>query len=434
MRYLPLSLNFYSQNRSRFIREMNPGGLAVFNSNDIYPISADSTLPFAQHRDIFYLSGIDQEESILLLFPHAPKPEHREILFIKKTNEMIAVWEGQKLTQKQATALSGIETVLWLDEFEEMFETLAHTAKIFYFNTNEHYRAKVETQTREDRFIKWAKAKFPNHATAKSNFILQKLRSLKDVEEIKQIQNAIDITEKGFRRVMPLIKPGIWEFEIEAEYAHEFIKNRSKGFAYTPIIASGKNSNVLHYVDNNKQCQTGDLILMDVGAEYGNYASDMTRTVPVSGKFSPRQRAVYEAVLRVEQAAMQLLVPGILIKEYHQEVGKIMTDELMQLGLLDRTTVKNQDPEKPAYKKYFMHGTSHHLGLDTHDYGLVDQPLQANMVLTVEPGIYIPEEGFGIRIEDDVVIQEQGAPINLMANIPKDPDEIEFLMQGGVKR
>ncbi|MEK9603345.1 MAG: aminopeptidase P family protein [Flavobacteriaceae bacterium] len=434
MRYRPLSLNLYSQNRNHFMREMKSGGLAVFNSNDIYPISADSTLPFAQHRDIFYLSGIDQEESILLLFPNAPKPEHREILFIKKTNELIAVWEGQKLTQKQATALSGIETVFWLDDFEETFETLAHTAKTFYFNTNEHYRAKVETQTREDRFIKWAKAKFPNHATAKSNFILQKLRSLKDVEEIKQIQNAIDITEKGFRRVMPLIKPGIWEFEIEAEYAHEFIKNRSKGFAYTPIIASGKNSNVLHYVDNNKQCQAGDLILMDVGAEYGNYASDMTRTVPVSGKFNPRQRAVYEAVLRVEQAAMQLLVPGILIKEYHQEVGKIMTDELIQLGLLDRATVKNQDPEKPAYKKYFMHGTSHHLGLDTHDYGLVDQPLQANMVLTVEPGIYIPQEGFGIRIEDDVVIQERGAPINLMANIPKDPDEIELLMQGAVRR
>jgi Xaa-Pro aminopeptidase len=431
MRYRPLSCHLYSKNRDRFVQAMKPGGLAVFNSNDIYPISADSTLPFAQHRDIFYLSGINQEESILLLFPNAPKPEHGEILFIKKTNEKIAVWEGQKLTQKQATALSGIQTVCWLDDFEAMFETLAHEAKVFYFNTNEHYRAKVETQTREDRFIKWAKAKFPSHPTEKSNFILQKLRSVKDAEEIDQIKNAIDITENGFRRVLPFIKPGVWEFEIEAEYAHEFLKKRSDGFAYTPIIASGKNCNVLHYIDNNKQCQSGDLILMDVGAAYGNYASDMTRTVPVSGKFTARQRAVYDAVLRVEKAAMELLVPGILIKEYHQEVGQIMTDELIGLGLLNQVTVKNQDPEKPAYKKYFMHGTSHHLGLDTHDYGLVDQPLQANMVLTVEPGIYIPEEGFGIRIEDDVVTQEHGPPINLMENIPKEPDEIEHLMQQG---
>lgn len=431
MRYRPLSSKLYSKNRDHFIQALESGGLAVFNSNDIYPISADSTLPFAQHRDIFYLSGIDQEESILLLFPDAPKPEHREILFIKKTDEKIAIWEGQKLTQEQATALSGIQTVHWLDDFEELFVSLAKAAKVFYFNTNEHFRAKVETQTREDRFIKWAKAKFPNHPTEKSNFILQKLRSVKDAEEIDQIKNAIDITEKGFRRVLPFIKPGIWEFEIEAEFAHEFLKNRSDGFAYTPIIASGKNCNVLHYIDNNKQCQSGELILMDVGAAYGNYASDMTRTVPVSGKFTPRQRTVYEAVLRVEKAAMQLLVPGILIKEYHQEIGQIMTDELIGLGLLDQTMVKNQDPEKPAYKKYFMHGTSHHLGLDTHDYGLVDQPLQANMVLTVEPGIYIPEEGFGIRIEDDVVTQENGPPINLMENIPKAPDEIEHLMQQG---
>ena len=363
------------------------------------------------------------------MFPNAPKPEHREILFLKKTNELIAVWEGEKLTQKEATALSGIQSVYWLDEFEALFEALAMEAKIFYFNTNEHFRAKVETQTREDRFIKWAKAKFPNHPNEKSNFILQKLRSVKDLEEIDQIKNAIDITEKGFRRVLPFVKPGIWEFEIEAEFAHEFLKNRSDGFAYTPIIASGRNCNVLHYVDNNKQCMSGDLILMDVGAAFGNYSSDITRTIPVSGKFTPRQLTVYEAVLRVEKAAMQLLEPGILIKEYHQEVGQIMTNELIKLGLLDQSIVKNQDPEKPAYKKYFMHGTSHHLGLDTHDYGLVDQPLQANMVLTVEPGIYIPEEGFGIRIEDDVVTQDHGPPINLTENIPKEPDEIEHLMQ-----
>lgn len=409
---------------------MKNGGLAVFNSNDIYPISSDSTLPFAQHRDIFYLSGIDQEESILLLFPDAPEPEHREILFLKKTDDLIAIWEGQKLTKENATALSGIQTVYWLESFEKQFNALANKAQLFYFNTNEHPRAKIETQTREDRFIKWAKAKFPNHPAAKSNLILQRLRSVKDLEEIGQIQKAVNISEKGFRRVLPFIKPGIWEYEIEAEFAHEFLKNRSKGFAYTPIIASGKNSNVLHYIENNTQCQAGDLILMDVGAEFGNYASDLTRTVPVSGKFNPRQRSVYEAVLRVENAAISLLKPGVLIKEYQQEVGKVMTDELMKLGLLDHKTLVNQDPDKPAYKKYFMHGTSHHLGLDTHDYGPMDAPLQAHMVLTVEPGIYIPEEGFGIRIEDNVVIQPQGPPLVLTRNIPKDPDEIETLMLG----
>ena len=288
MRYRPLSSRLYSKNRAHFMGSMEPGGLAVFNSNDIYTISADSTLPFAQHRDIFYLSGIDQEESILLLFPDAPKPEHKEILFIKKTSELIAVWEGQKLTQKQATALSGIETVCWLDDFEMLFESLASKAKTFYFNTNEHYRAKVETQTREDRFIKWAKAKFPNHPTEKSNFILQKLRSVKDVEEIEQIKNAIDITEKGFRRVLPFIKPGVWEFEIEAEYAHEFSKKQIRWICLYPHHCLRKKLQRLAlYVDNNKQCQSGDLILMDVGAAYGNYASDMTRTVPVSGKFHP---------------------------------------------------------------------------------------------------------------------------------------------------
>jgi Xaa-Pro aminopeptidase len=429
MRYRPLSSQCYIENRKRFVSELKPGGLAVFNSNDIYPISADSTLPFAQHRDIFYLSGIDQEESILLLFPDAQHPEYREVLFLKKTNSQIAVWEGKKLTPSAATVLSGIGSVRWLEDFENVFDTLAQEAKILYINTNEHLRAKVETQTREDRFIKWAKAKFPTLPTAKSNFILQTLRSIKDAEEVEQIQKAIGITEKGFRRVLPLIQPGIWEFEIEAAYAHEFLSHRSKGFAYAPIIASGNNSNVLHYNDNSAQCKAGDLLLMDVGAEYGNYASDMTRTVPVSGTFSSRQRAVYEAVLRVEKSAMEMLTPGVVIQEYHVEVGKIMTAELLHLGLLDKTDLKNEDPKHPAYKKYFMHGTSHFLGLDTHDYGLMDQPLQAGMVLTVEPGIYIPEEGFGIRIEDDVLVQSQGPPKNLMENIPKEVDEIEHLMQ-----
>jgi Xaa-Pro aminopeptidase len=407
---------------------MQANGLAVFNSNDIYPISADSTLPFEQHRDIFYLSGVDQEESVLLLFPNAKNVDHREILFLKETNHHISVWEGEKFSQLQATKLTGIKTIYWLDDFEKIFTQLAAQCDIFYFNTNEHYRAKVETQTREDRFIHWAKEKFPKHGTAKSNFLLQRLRSVKDQEEIDQIQRACDITEKGFRRILNFVKPGVWEYEIEAELSHEFLKNRSKGFAYQPIIACGKNNNVLHYTQNNARCEAGDLILMDVAAEYGNYSSDMTRTIPVSGRFCKRQKEVYQAVMRVGNEATKMLIPGVLWKEYHIEVGKIMTSELLGLRLLNKVTVDNQDPKNPAYKKYFMHGTSHHLGLNTHDYGLLEEPMQANMVFTVEPGIYIPEEGFGIRLEDDVVIQETGEPINLMENIPMEADHIEELM------
>ena len=428
MRYIPLSSSFYRSNRARFMDAISQGGLAVFNSNDIYPISADSKMPFQQHRDIFYLSGIDQEESVLLLFPDAKNSNHREVLFVKKTNNHIAVWEGAKLSRKEAINISGIQTVLWTDDFNSLFNQLTKEAKSIYFNTNEHYRANIETQTREDRFIEWAKKKYPTHQHEKSNFILQRLRSLKHKEEICQIQQAINITEKGFRRVLDFVKPGVWEYEIEAEFVNEFIKNRSKGFAYSPIIASGRNSNVLHYTQNNSKCQSGDLILIDVGAEYGNYASDMTRTIPISGKFTPRQRRVYDAVRKIGEESMQLLVPGTLIKEYNQEVGKIMSSALIDLGLLDKKDLNIKDKKNPAYKKYYMHGTSHHLGLDTHDYGLIEEPIEPNMVLSVEPGIYIPEESFGIRIEEDIVVQEKGGPINLTKNIPKDPDEIEFLM------
>ena len=429
MRYQPLPASEYINNRKNFMAAMQPKSLAVFNSNDIYPVSADSTLPFEQHRDIFYLCGVDQEESILVLFPDAVEARHREILFLKETNAHIAVWEGAKLTQEQAQKQTGIQTIYWLQDFERVFFELAAQCDTMYFNRNEHYRAAVETQTREDRFIAWAQKNYPAHKQARSNPILQRLRSVKSDFEIAQIQKACDITEKGFRRILNFVKPGVWEYEIEAEFAHEFLKNRSKGFAYTPIIASGNNSNVLHYIENNQQCQAGDLLLLDVAAEYGNYSSDMTRTIPVSGQFSKRQRAVYDAVLRVKKEATQLLTPGTLWKQYHEEVGKVMTAELLQLGLLDQSDVQNQSPEKPAYKKYFMHGTSHHLGLDTHDYGLILEPMQAGMVFTVEPGIYIPEEGFGIRLEDDVVIQPSGAPKNLMENIPLEAEAIESLMQ-----
>ena len=430
MKYNRLPHTVFTQHRQRFMAQLKPKSIAVFNSNDIYPVSADSTLPFAQHRDLFYLTGIDQEETILVLYPDAKDSNLREVVFVRETNAHIAVWEGHKLTPAEATEVSGVPTVKWTTEFESHFMAIAQEVENIYINTNEHYRAKVETQTREDRFIEWCKRKYPTHNYEKSNLILQGLRAVKDPEEIEHIQTACHITEKGFRRVLGFVKPGVWAYEIEAEYAHEFLRNRSKGFAYTPIIASGPNANVLHYIANNQQCQAGELLLMDVAAEYGNYSSDMTRTIPVSGRFTQRQRAVYDAVLRVKNEATKLLVPGAYWKAYHVEVGKIMTAELLGLGLLDKADVQNQSEKKPAYKKYFMHGTSHHLGLDTHDYGLLDKPITANMVFTVEPGIYIPDEGFGIRLEDDVVVQASGEPLNLMKNIPIAAEEIEDLMSG----
>ncbi|MGG8497989.1 aminopeptidase P family protein [Tenacibaculum sp. TC6] len=428
MKYQPINSSLFVKNRKNFMTQMKVNSLAVFNSNDIYPVSADSTLPFEQHRDIFYLSGVDQEESVLVLFPDCPKPQYREVLFLRETNEHIAVWEGEKLTKEKAFEVSGIQTVFWLQDLEKILFELMSYADTVYVNTNEHYRANVETETREDRFTKWLLGKYPAHSVAKSNPILQRLRSVKDAIELDLIQTACDITEKGFRRILGFVQPGVWEYEIEAEFIHEFIRNRSRKFAYTPIIASGNNANVLHYIENNQQCKAGDLLLLDVGAEYANYSSDMTRTIPVSGKFTERQKAVYNAVNRVKNEATKMLVPGTLWAEYHVEVGKIMTSELLGLGLLDKAAIQNEDPNWPAYKKYFMHGTSHHMGLDTHDYGLLHEPMQANMVFTVEPGIYIPEEGFGIRLEDDVVIQETGAPFNLMRNIPIEADEIEDLM------
>jgi len=428
MKYHQIDRQLFIKNRKKFIAKMQAHSLAVFNSNDIYPVSADSTLAFAQHRDIFYLSGVNQEESILVLFPDAPKPEHRELLFLKETNEHIAVWEGAKLNKTQAFETSGIKTVYWLQDFEKVFFELMTQTQAVYINTNEHYRANVVTETREARFISWCQQKYPAHTYLRSQPILQRLRSVKEPQELALIQKACDITEKGFRRILSFTKPGVTEYEIEAEFAHEFLRNRADGFAYTPIIASGYNACVLHYIENNQVCKSGEVILLDVGAAYGLYSSDMTRCVPVSGKFSTRQAEVYNAVLRVKKAAAKMLIPGTLWAEYQAKVGKIMEQELIGLGLLTQESIKNEDPNWPAYKKYFMHGTSHHMGLDTHDYGILTEPMQAGMVFTVEPGIYIPEENLGIRIEDDYVIQEHGEPFNLMANIPIEIDEIEALM------
>ena len=428
MKYQSINSVLFIKNRKNFASSMQKNSMAIFNSNDIYPISADSTMPFEQHRDLFYLSGVDQEESVLMLFPDCPNENLREVLFLKETNEHIAVWEGEKLTKEAAFNTSGVQTVFWLQDLEKVLFEMTTYCDTFYINTNEHYRANVATETREDRFTKWLLAKYPAHRVAKSNPILQSLRAVKDPIELELMQQACNITEKGIRRVLNFLQPGVWEYEIEAELIHEFIKNRSKGFAYTPIIASGNNANVLHYIENNQQCNAGDLILLDVAAEYANYSSDLTRTFPVSGRFSQRQKAVYNAVNHVKKEATKLLIPGTIWKDYHVEVGEIMTAELLKLGLLDKADVQNEDKNWPAYKKYFMHGTSHHIGLDTHDYGLLHKPMEANMVFTVEPGIYIPEEGFGIRLEDDVVVQENGAPFNLMGNIPIEADEIEEIM------
>ncbi len=428
MKYHAINSQLFIKNRNNFTAQMKPNSLAVFNSNDIYPVSADAMLPFEQHRDIFFLSGVDQEESIIVLFPDCPKENLREVLFLRETNEHIAVWEGEKLTKEKAFETSGIKTVYWLQDLEKvLFEMMAY-ADTVYINTNEHYRAKFDTETREERFTKWLLTKYPAHLVAKSNPILQHLRSVKDAIELDLLQKACDITEKGFRRILGFVKPGVWEYEIEAEFVHEFLRNKSKGFAYTPIIATGNNANILHYIKNNQQCKEGNLILLDVGAEYANYSSDMTRTIPVIGRFTDRQKAVYNAVNKVKNEATKLLVPGTIWADYHVEVGKLMTSELLNLGLLDKADIQNENPDWPAYKKYFMHGTSHHIGLNTHDYGLLHEPMKHDMVFTVEPGIYIPEEGFGIRLEDDVVIKENEYPFNLMRNIPIEIEEIEDLM------
>ncbi|GAB5416530.1 MAG: aminopeptidase P family protein [Crocinitomicaceae bacterium] len=428
MKYDRIDKALYIHNRERFIQGMEPNALAVFNSNDIYPTSADGTMPFEQHRDILHLSGVDQEESILVIAPNASRPEHREILFLRETNEHIAVWEGAKLNKEQAFEVSGIKTVYWLKDFDRIFKELMSEVKSIYLNTNEHLRANTEVETREDRFIKKVKSDYPLHQTLRSAPIMHEIRAIKHPIEIELMQHACNLTKAGIERLLRFIKPGVWEYEIEAELMHEFLRSRSRGFAYTPIVASGASACVLHYIENNQQCKDGDVILLDVGAEYANYASDLTRSFPVNGRYTDRQKEVYNAVLRVKKASEKMLVPGTILGDYHKEVGKLMEAELIGLKLLDKTDVKNQDPNWPAYKKYFMHGTSHYIGLDTHDVGPWNKPMQPGMVFTCEPGIYIPEENLGIRLEDDLVVQHSGDPFNLMGSIPIEVEEIEDIM------
>ena len=427
MKYLPLNSKLYIENRKRFVTELKPNSLAVFNSNDIMPTNADGVMPFRQNNDLFYLSGIDQEETILVIYPDFHDEKLREILFIKETNEEIAIWDGHKYTKEEAYQISGIHSIYWISQFEDVYHTLMAEAEYVYLNTNEHIRAGVVVETRDARFSKSCRERYPIHKYERVAPAMHKLRAIKSEIEIEALQTACDITEKGFRRVLNFVQPGVMEYEVEAEYIHEFIKNRASGFAYTPIVASGFNSCVLHYIENNRECKDGDVLLMDVGAEYANYNADMTRTIPVNGRFTDRQRDVYNAVLRVKDEATNMLRPGNVIPEYHKEVGKVMEGELLGLGLIDSTDIKNQDPKNPAYRKYFMHGTSHHLGLDVHDVGNIYRKMEEGMVFTVEPGIYIREENLGIRLENNVVITKEGTT-DLMANIPIELEEIEEIM------
>lgn len=427
MRYKQLNNKIFVDNRRRFVNHLKPKSLAVFNSNDIYPTSADGTLPFKQATDIFHLSGVDQEESILVIFPDAHKQEHKEMLFLKETNDHIAVWEGAKLNKEQAFDVSGINNVFWRTEFERVFTEVMSHAENVYLNTNEHLRANIETETREARFVKWCRENYPVHTYQRSAPIMHQIRAIKSDEEIAVMKIAAEITTKGYDRILKYIKPGVMEYELEAEFMHEWLMNRSRGFAYTPIIGSGYNACVLHYIENNDECKDGDLILFDVGCEYGNYACDVTRCFPVNGTFTQRQKEVYNAVLRVKKGAEKLLVPGNNLIDYHKEVGNLMTKELLDLGLISQTDVDNEDPAWPAYKKYFMHGTSHYIGLDVHDVGLWTGKIEAGMVFTCEPGIYIPEENLGIRLEDDLVVTNDGL-INLTKHIPIEIEDVEAAM------
>jgi len=426
MKYTPINKSFFIQNRRKLAEQLLPSSIAVFHSNDIYPTNADGTMPFRQNNDLFYFSGIDQEDSMLVLFPDSIDGKHKEILFILETNEHIAIWEGNKLTKEKARELSGIETVFWFHEFDTIFKQLVYDATYIYCDQNEHGRAEKSVDTRNDRFIKTCKIKYPLHELKRLAPLSNALRSIKDPQEIETMQKACNITKDAFVRILKSIKPGIKEYEIEAEIIHEFIRQGSRGHAYQPIIASGANACVLHYIQNDQICEDGDLILMDFGAEYGNYASDLTRVVPVNGTFTPRQKEVYSSVLRVFKEIKKIIKPGTTLQELTLETGKLMTEELVHLNVLTRDHVEAPNGEH-AYKKYFMHGIGHHLGLDVHDVHVKSEVLKEGMVITLEPGLYLRQEGIGIRLENDILVVKDGN-IDLMANIPIEIDEIERLM------
>jgi Xaa-Pro aminopeptidase len=428
VRYHPAPAELFIENRRRLAAALPPGALVILHANDVMPGNADGTLGFTQNSDLYYLSGIDQEETVLFLFPDAPDPKMREILLVRETSEHIAIWEGEKLTKDQAKARSGITRVEWTGEFETLLRQLLCQAAVVFLNGNEHPRAVLSVESRELRFARRIRHEYPLHRIERLAPVLYPLRGIKSPHEIALLKEACRITRDGFLRLLKFVRPGVHEYEVEAELAHEFLRQRAGGFAYTPIIATGPNACVLHYVTNHCRCEDGQVLLLDVAAKYANYNADLTRSIPVNGRFTGRQRDVYDAVLRVFRACCAMLKPGVLIREYQEQVGLLMTDELIRLRLLDPKAVADQDPEKPLYKKYFMHGTSHHLGIDVHDVPPSWQPVQPGMVFTVEPGLYLREEGLGIRLENDILIGDTGNT-DLMADIPIEAGEIEALMQ-----
>ncbi len=429
MKYLPINNEVFTHNRKNFVSRLKPCSIAIFNSNDEFPRSGDQSFFYKQNPDFFYLTGIDQEQSVLLLFPDCPNPLYKEVLFLRQTNEHIAVWEGHKYTIEEARVASGITNIYWLNDFDVILHSIINYAEHIYINTNENDRYAHTVPYRDIRLLESLRAKYPLHKYERSALVMRDLRVVKSDTEIMLTKKACEITRDAFVRVLKFLKPGVAEYEIEAELTHEFLRQRATGNAYNPIIASGKNAIVLHYVDNNQVCKDGDVVLFDFGAEYANYNADMSRSVPVNGRFTKRQRDVYNAVLRVMRAATKMIVAGTVLTEYQDEVGRIMTGELIGLGLLNKTDVDKQDPKMPLYKKYFMHGTSHHLGLDVHDFASRYKPFEVGNILTCEPGIYIPEEGLGIRIENNILITADGN-VDLMADIPVEADHIEEIMRG----
>jgi Xaa-Pro aminopeptidase len=428
MKYLPLNPEIFINNRKRFVKEMLPNSIAVFVSNDEWPSNGDALHNFKQNTDLFWLTGIIQEDSMVVLFPDNPDPKYREVLVLVRPIELKEKWDGKRLRAKEASAMSGIQTIVWLDSLEAPLQTWVHLADTIYLDTNENDRKANHVRSRDYRFVDEMKAAYPLHSFQRAAKLMKQLRSIKTKEEIEVVQQAIDITDNTFRRLLQFIKPGVKEYEIEAEIWHSFLSQRATGPAYGSIIASGDNARTLHYVSNNGECKDGELILMDFGAEYGNYCADLTRTIPVNGKFTRRQKTVYNACLHLHNYAKSILKPGISIVDYTDKVGEEATQQFLKIGLLGKAQVKNEDRENRAYRKYLYHGISHHLGLDVHDLGTRTEPIKAGMLFTIEPGIYIEEENMGIRIENNFWITKSGN-VDLMKNIPITVEEIEALMK-----
>jgi Xaa-Pro aminopeptidase len=427
VKYSAIDPELFKANRARLRKLLLPESVAVVNANDVLPTNADGTLGLIPNTDLFYLTGVEQEQSIFVLCPEAREEKHREMLFLRRSDESTEIWEGHKLTKDEARRISGIQHIYWVEEFEKIFHRLMCESNHVYLNSNEHPRAELIVETRESRFVSEVVRRYPLHDYHRLAQLLHRLRVVKSAVEAELVKQACEITKAGFERVAKFVKPGVQEYEIEAEFAHEFI-GRGGAFAYTPIIAGGKNACALHYSANDQRCRAGDLLLLDVGASYANYNSDLTRTIPVNGKFTRRQKQVYNAVLRVMRAQIAGLVPGKTSKEWQKEAERHIEHELLALQLLTPRDIKRQDPEQPALKKYFMHGVGHPLGLDVHDLGLLKEPFAPGWIMTVEPGIYIPEEGFAVRLENDVLITEDGV-IDLMADIPVEANDIEKLMK-----